>query len=302
MNILVTGATGFLGTALTKVLAPEHKVVQLNSRNADLTRADSLKAFSSTKFDQVYHLAAWTQAGDFCIHHPGEQWIRNQQINTNVLQWWAEEQPQARLMFMGTSCSYDPDMPLSEENYLVGEPIDSLYTYAMTKRMLFVGAKALAKQFGLQYVTFVPSTLYGPGYHTDGRQMHFIFDLIRKILRAKKYGEHVVLWGDGHQKREIVYVDDFVSCMLRANELLVNDIVNVGAGEEFSIRRFAQDICELVDYDPSLITYDTSKYVGAKSKCLDVTRLRSVLPEFRPTPLVDGLQRTIAWFEAAKAY
>src|SRR5439155_13507909 len=130
-------------------------------------------------------------------------WIINQQINTNVLTWWQMFQPQAKLIGVGSSCSYPPDRPLSEENYLVGEPIESLYTYAMTKRMMLVGMQALHRQFGLNYLCLVPSTLYGPGYHTDGRQMHFIFDLIRKILRGKRYGEPVVLWGDGHQSRVV---------------------------------------------------------------------------------------------------
>src|SRR5262249_14153961 len=183
MKILVTGATGFLGTRLCAHLASSgHTVERVSSRTADLTRADSLARFNDIRYDQIYHLAAWTQAGDFCLHHPGEQWILNQQINTNVLSWWSRLQPQAKLIAMGTSCAYAPDRELSEENYLEGLPIESLFTYAMTKRMLLVGLEALARQFNLRYLCLVPSTLYGPGYHTDGRQMHFIFDLIRKIL------------------------------------------------------------------------------------------------------------------------
>src|SRR6185436_13243299 len=166
--------------------------------------------FNGESYDRIYHLAAWTQAGDFALKHAAEQWVINQKINTNVLYWWHENQPQAKFVSMGTSCSYDPELPLVEENYMKGEPIESLYTYAMTKRMLYQGQRAMNKQYGHTYLTLVPSTLYGPGYHTDGRQMHFIFDLIRKILRGKIYGEKVVLWGDGHQKRELIFIDDFV--------------------------------------------------------------------------------------------
>ena len=186
MEILITGATGFLGTALSAHLESlGHRVVRLGSRNCDLTRPDSLESFDDRRYDQIYHLAAWTQAGDFCLRHPGEQWFINQQINTNVLAWWQARQPQAKLIAMGTSCAYPPDRELVEENYLEGQPIESLFTYAMTKRMLYVGPAGAGQQFGLRYLCLVPSTLYGPGYHTDGRQMHFIFDLIRKILRAR---------------------------------------------------------------------------------------------------------------------
>lgn len=298
MDILVTGGTGFLGTALSQRLESEgHTVVRLGSRDCDLTHPDALEAFVGRRYDQIYHLAAWTQAGDFCLHHPGQQWIKNQQINTNVLAWWQRRQPQAKLIAMGTSCAYSCDHELSEENYLVGLPVDSLFTYAMTKRMLYVGLQSMHKQFGLRYLCLVPSTLYGPGYHTDGRQMHFIFDLIRKILSAQLHGSPVVLWGDGHQKRELVFIDDFVGISLNLAESCDNLLINIGAGVEHSIREFAKAICDLTGYDYQLIQYDRTKYVGARSKCLSIGRLQQALPNQKMTLLRDGLARTIAWFQ-----
>jgi GDP-L-fucose synthase len=299
MNVLITGGTGFLGTALTRRLwADGHAVTALGSRDTDLTRTDALDRFD-TPYDVIYHLAAWTQAGDFCLKHPGEQWIRNQAINTTVLAWWHRYQPQAKLVAMGTSCSYAPDLPLVEEEYLNGNPIESLYTYAMTKRMLLVGLRSLAAQFGLRYLYLVPSTLYGPGYHTDGRQMHFIFDLVRKLLAAQAGGAPAVLWGDGFQKRELVYIDDFVDATVQLTPVIDNDIVNVGSGEEHSIRDFASAICELIGYDPTRIRYDHSKYVGARSKVLDVSKLARLLPDRPTTPIRVGLRRTIDWLRTA---
>src|SRR5262249_33854893 len=167
MDILVTGGTGFLGTALCGHLRSlGHHVVPLGSRNCDLTKPFSLQLFDDRPYDQIWHLAAWTQAGDFCLHHPGEQWVMNQQINTNVLAWWQERQRQAKLIAMGTSCAYAPDQELIEENYLEGQPIESLFTYAMSKRMLYIGLKALEKQYGQRYLCLVPSTLYRPRFHT----------------------------------------------------------------------------------------------------------------------------------------
>ena len=297
MNVMVSGATGFLGNALCSVLESQgHQIIKVNTKSADLRYSVSLNQFSDIQFDYIYHLAAWTQAGDFCLHHAGEQWILNQQINTNMLAWWQKNQAQAKLICIGTSCSYAPDYPLSEDNYLEGTPIDSLYTYAMTKRMMLVGLKALSTQFGLRYLCLVPSTLYGPGYHTDDRQMHFIFDLIRKIIRGKQHGEPVELWGDGTQRRELVYVEDFVRLTLSLAQKVDNDVINIGAGEEFEIKEFARMICEIVDYDPEEIIYNTSRYVGARSKCLEIDKLKLYCEDLRLTPLQTGLRNTIDWF------
>lgn len=300
MNILVTGSTGFLGTALCRELeARGDRIEKLNSRNCDLTVAGTLDSYNDTPYDMIYHLAAWTQAGDFCLHHPGEQWVVNQQINTHVLSWWQARQPQAKMIAIGTSCAYAPDMELVEENYLVGMPIDSLFTYAMTKRMLYIGLLALHKQYGLNYLCVVPSTLYGPGYHTDGRQMHFIFDLIRKILVAKSGGERAVLWGDGAQRRELVYVDDFVRILMGLAASHSNDLINIGAGEDYSIREFAQKICGHVEYDFPQIAFNRDKYVGARRKLLEIKRLRNSFGDWDPTPLDVGLSRTIDWMRSA---
>jgi GDP-L-fucose synthase len=301
MNILVTGASGFLGRFLCKALEKRgDSIVSLNSKNCDLTKAESLSKFNTQKFDQIYHLAAWTQAGDFCLSHPGEQWVINQKINAHVLEWWQQYQPQAKLIAMGTSCSYDLSLPLSEEYYLQGTPIESLFTYAHTKRMLLVGLKALHNQYGLNYLYIVPSTLYGPDYHTDGRQLHFIFDLIRKILGGIRNDDPVTLWGNGEQKRELVHVEDFITALLYLAENESNTLFNVGAGSEHSIREFAKMVCDHLKYPSEKIEYDLTKYVGAKSKVLDISKLKQTVPKYCPRLVEIGLQETIAWFHDQK--
>jgi GDP-L-fucose synthase len=156
----------------------------------------------------------------------------------------------------------------------------------------------------LNYLYLIPNTLYGPGYHTDGRQQHFIFDLTRKILRGRAFGEHVRLWGDGYQKRELVYVTDFVNAAIQLAGLnsdeTVNEIINVGSGSEYTIRWYAERICDLVQYDPAEIYYDTSRYTGVRSKQLAIEKLKSLLPTFEPTPIDAGLERTVRWYESTE--
>lgn len=300
MNIFVIGASGFLGRHLCRFLKKTNEVEEASTKNCNLLNPQSLNRFNTKKYDQIYHLAAWTQAGDFCLYHPGDQWLINQQINTSVLSWWKNHQPQAKLICTGTSCSYDPKLPLIEENYLRGDPIESLYTYAMTKRMLLNGLLSIHKQYGLSYLYVIPSTLYGPDYHVDSRQAHFIFDLIYKIYAGVYENKEVILWGDGSQKRELVFVEDFVHLMTQLAKVSSNTSINIGSGEGYSIREFANRISDILGYHHQWIHYDTTKYVGAKSKILSIEKLKKILPTYRQVSLNEGLMKTVEWYRSLK--
>lgn len=286
MRLLVTGSTGFLGRHLIPVLESQGHIVD---------KANSKTILMPARYDYIYHLAAWTQAGDFCLTHSGEQWLINQKINTDMLTYWRDYSPTAKLITIGSSCAYMPGANLLERHYLDGKPHDSVAAYAMSKRMLYEGCRALNKQFGMNYLYLVPSTLYGPNYHMDKRQPHFIFDLIRKIIRGKELGEPVVLWGNGYQKREIIYVDDFVNLMLALNDKVSNDIFNLGAEESYSISYFATQISKIIGYDAAKIIFDHNKYVGAKDKSLCVEKAKTILGSYPVTLLQRGLRKTIDW-------
>jgi GDP-L-fucose synthase len=296
MKIFITGGHGYLGQNLIPELEHRgHSIVAPTSSEINLRISGSLNQIDDM-FDQIWHLAAYTQAGDFCLRHPGKLWLYNQQLNTNVLDWWRIRQPQAKLIAIGTSCAYPSDVPLLEENYFVGLPHESLISYGLTKRMMLVGLQSLAKELGLKYLCLIPSTLFGPGYYAGGKQLHFIFDLMRKIIRGKMHGEPVILWGDGYQKRELIFTPDFVAAAIELAVTHDNDLVNVGGAKEHSIRWYAEVLSNIVGYDVSRIEYDTSKYVGVRSKEMRIEKLRRLLPDFRHTPLETALERTTRWF------
>ena len=295
MNCLVTGATGFLGRHLTKVLhARNFKVTISNTRTNSLEYVGNLTHLKE-KFDYIFHLAAVTKAGDYCLTHQGDQWISNQKINTNILDYWKNYQPQAKIICMGTSCSYSPDFLMSEENYLKGEPEEGLYTYAMTKRMLLAGLQSIGKQDGLKWLYFIPSTLYGPEFDLDDN--HFIFDLIRNCYNAKHKGNIFTVWGDGKQRRELIYVKDAVNVMLNLVKE-ENQIFNLGSGQDNSINEFVKIVCDNYGYDFNLVEHDLTKYVGVKEKKIDISKTTKFLQnnKFLKTSLNEGIGEATQYF------
>lgn len=296
--MLITGGTGFLGRHLVPHLERNgHKVAVVNSKNCNLTERENLPTFfKERKFDRIYHLACWTKAGDFCLHHQGEQWIINQQINTNVLWYWREHQPQALMVTMGTSCAYPlGNEALKEEDYMLGEPDPNLATYAHTKRMLYVGLLALQKQFGMKFQNLIPSTLYGPGFEAGDN--HFIFDLIKKIHAGKTRGAEVVLWGTGEQVRELMFVDDAVRLIELAANLSQSELLNLGSGAGYSVRQYAEMLCEIIGYDPKKIRYDTTKYSGNPKRFFDTSKVKRLFPDFSFTGIREGLKKAVAYYE-----
>lgn len=143
----------------------------------------------------------------------------------------------------------------------------------------------------------MPSTLYGPGYHVHGKQLHFIFDIIRKVLDFKFKATPISLWGNGQQRRELVFIDDFMDALLVLARDQENEIINIGAGKDHSITEFAELVCDIVGVPRQRIKYDLTRYVGAKTKLLDVSKLNRLLPNRKITPLTEGLAITVDWIK-----
>jgi GDP-L-fucose synthase len=295
-NILITGNTGFLGGHLTKKLEKlNYNLYYSNSKVANLADERNLYIYNNIKFDYIFHLAVVTKAGDYCLKYKGDQWIKNQKLNTNILSYWKAFQPQAKMICMGTSCSYAPDMFMTEDNYLLGEPDEGLYVYAMTKRMLLAGLHAIEHQYGLKWLYFIPSTLYGDNFELDDN--HFIFDFIRNCYNAKYNDDEFIVWGDGNQRRELIYVGDAVDAMINLLDE-ENQIFNLGSGNDNSINEFAELVCKHYDYDYSLVKHDLTKYVGVKEKKIDTLKTTKYLDgqTFIKTPLDTGIEECVKYF------
>ncbi len=289
MRILVTGASGFVGKPLVKKLKSEnHDVIEITSSNFT-----SMWELERNSIDVVIHFAVKTAAGGYCQEHPGEQWIVNSSINADMLAYWAQYQQRAHMVTFGSSCGYNKDVIKTEENYLKGEVEEGYEVYGNAKRNLLVGLKALKKEYLMSSNYLIPSVLYGPNYNLDDK--HFIFDLIRKIHTAKNGGERVVLWGDGTQTRELIYIDDAINIIISCiNNPDAPDIFNLSSGNEYTLNHYAQTICDIIGYDYNKIEWDTNAFVGAPNKKLINTHLK----DYKFTTLENGLKNTIKYYES----
>ena len=287
MKILVTGSTGFVGKHLIKRLKEEKvEVTEINSLNFD-----TMWSLEKNSYDYIIHLAVKTAAGGYCQNHPGEQWIVNNSINVDVLAYWQQYQQRATMITFGSSCGYNNDVKKTEENYMLGEPETGYEVYGNVKRNLLVGLRALGKEFNMDSRYLIPSVFYGPNY--DLKDKHFIFDLIRKIVNAKNGGDEVVLWGDGSQTRELIYIDDAVDIILQSMSPKSPKMFNLSSGKSYTLKTYAKTICDIVGYDYNLIKWDTNAFVGSKNKKLVNTYLKG----YKFTSLKKGLKKTIKYYE-----
>ena len=242
-------------------------------------------------YDYIFHLAVKTAAGGYCQKHPGEQWVINSSINADMLAYWAQYQQRATMITFGSSCGYSNKVKKTETNYMLDVPETGYEVYGMIKRNLLTGISALKQEFKMDFRYLIPSVFYGPNYDLDDR--HFIFDLIRKIVNAKNGGDEVVLWGDGTQTRELIFIDDAVDIILQSMSPKTPKIFNLSSGKSYTLKTYAKTICDIVDYDYNLIKWDTEAFVGSKSKKLVNTHLKG----YKFTSLKKGLTKTIKYYE-----
>ncbi len=189
-------------------------------------------------------------------------------------------------------------MPFREETVWDGYPEETNAPYGLAKKMLLVQAQAYRKQYDFNAIYLLPVNLYGPGDNFDPQSSHVIPALIRKFTEARNEGRtSVVCWGTGKASREFLYVDDAAEAIVAATERYdEGDPVNIGSGEEITIRALAEKIRELTRF-PGTLEWDSSKPDGQPRRRLDVSKAKVKFGFSAKVKLNEGLQRTIKWYE-----
>jgi GDP-L-fucose synthase len=301
MNVLVTGGGGFLGSHLVERLIDEGRAPFVaHRRDYDLTRPDdTARLFADAEPELVFHLAAEVGGIGANRANPGRYWFANLAMGLNVLEQ-SRVAGVRKLVVTGTVCAYPKHtpVPFHESDLWNGYPEETNAPYGVAKKSLLVGAQAYREQYGLDAIFLLPANLYGPRDNFHETNAHVIADLIRK-LDAKP--DEVVLWGDGSPTREFLYVEDCAAALLLAAERYDGpDPVNVGTGEEISIRALADLVAELTGFDGEIV-WDASQPNGQPRRKLDTSRARELFGFEAETKLRDGLETTIAWYRKSKA-
>jgi GDP-L-fucose synthase len=296
VKTLVTGGSGFLGSHVVERLeAAGHDVFVPRSADYDLTRADdTARLFADAETELVLHLAA--VAGGIGANRaaPGRFWYANLLMGAHVLEQ-ARVADVRKLVLLGTICSYPKftPVPFREDELWNGYPEETNAPYGVAKKAQLVGAQAYRDQYGLGSIYLLPVNLYGPRDNFDLETSHVIPALIRKMLEG---GDEVVLWGDGTPTREFLYVEDCAEAIVLAAERYDGpEPVNLGSGEEISIRDLAELVAELTGFEGELV-WDESKPNGQPRRRLDTSRARELFGFEARTPLRGGIERTIAWY------
>jgi len=296
VRTLVTGGGGFLGAHLAERLeADGHEVFVPRRADYDLTsRDDTERLFRDARPERVFHVAGEVGGIGANRANPGRFWYANLMMGAHVLEL-SREQDVDKLVIVGTVCAYPKfaPVPFREDDLWNGYPEETNAPYGVAKKSILVGAQSYREQYGLNSIFLMPANLYGPRDNFDLKTSHVIPDLIRKMLDSR---ERVVLWGDGSPTREFLYVEDAVEGLALAGDRYDGaDPVNLGTGEEISIRELAELIAELTGFEGA-IEWDSTMPNGQPRRSLDASRARELFGFEARTPLREGLERTIAWY------
>jgi len=304
-KVYVAGHRGLAGSAILRRLASTgySNIVTRTREELDLVSLPAVERFFATEKPDYVFLAAARVGGILAnTTYPVEFLRDNLYIELNIIQA-AFRHGVKKLLFLGSSCIYPKfaPQPIREESLLTGELEPTNEPYALAKIAGIKLCQAYNRQYGADFISIMPTNLYGPGDNFDLRTSHVLPALMRRFHEAEERNDpSVTVWGSGTPRREFLHVDDLAdACVYLMNTYSGSAIVNVGVGEDISISELAELIRDVVGYR-GRIQYDTTKPDGTPRKLLDVSKLHDLGWEASIT-LREGLEQTYAWYRTTYA-
>ena len=300
MQILVTGGSGMLGTAIqNELLKSSHIVLAPSSQELNLLDNKScIDFFEKSKIDLVIHCAAIVGGIQANIDNPFQFLNSNLKIDMNLIET-ARKFSIKNFVYIASSCMYPRNSPVAMPEDLIGtgplEPTNE--GYALAKLVGTKSASITASKLGLNWRTLVLSNLYGPGDHFGADRSHLVAAIINKVAEAKRSNSKFIeMWGDGSARREFTYVDDAAAFIVAnlGNLHLMPAVLNLGSGSDYSVKEYYEAVLKCFDLLVE-IKADVSKPSGMQRKLMNSDRARSL--GWTPiTSLEDGLRLTIEWY------
>lgn len=301
-RLFIAGHRGLVGSALARAFAADarYEIITRTRQEVDLRSRDSVRHFFETTRPQQMVVAAAKVGGIKANNdYPVEFLLENLQIQNNLIESAAAFGVE-KLLFLGSSCIYPKfaPQPIPEDALLTGilEPTNE--PYALAKIAGIKLCQAYWRQYGKHFLSAMPTNLYGPGDNFDLQNSHVLPALIHKFHLAKVHAEpNVTVWGTGAPRREFLYSDDLAAaCKLLLEQYDSPEIVNIGCGEDVTIKELAETVKEVIEFEGELV-WDPSKPDGTPRKLLDISRIR----ELGWSPKIDlrtGIRQAYDWFLA----
>ena len=295
-KVLVAGANGMVGSAIVRNLESKGyaNIIQGTRQSVDFTNQEDVKDYFLYHRPEYVFVAAAKVGGIMANKEYKADFItENLEIQTNIIKN-AHKFGVKKLLFLGSSCIYPkhPNIPITEDQLLTGPLESSNDGYAIAKIVGVKMCQAYRQQHGFNAISLMPTNLYGPNDNFDLNSSHVLPAMIRKFHESN---DEITLWGDGSPMREFLHVDDLAeACHVAMNNYHEGDFMNVGTGEDITIKELALTISEIVGYNGEII-WDTSKPNGTPRKVLNVDKIKSLGWEPKIS-LHEGIEQTYKWY------
>ena len=303
-RVWVAGHRGMVGSAIARRLATEGcEILTVGRAAVDLRRQAETEDWMAEARPDAVFLAAATVGGILANDsRPAEFLYDNLAVETNIIEA-ARRTGVTKLLLLGSSCIYPrlAEQPMTEAALLTGPLEPTNQWYAIAKIAGIKLCQAYRQQYGLDFISAMPTNLYGPGDNFDLMSSHVVPALLRKAHEAKASGRNALeIWGSGEPRREFLYVDDCADALVHLMKVYSGEAhINVGVGEDVTIRERAETVAKVVGFEGA-IDCDVSKPDGTPRKLLDVSRLTALGWTAR-TGLEEGLRRSYDWYRANMA-
>lgn len=300
IKILVTGGNGFLGKSVVKKLINSGfdniKIIRSQETNL-INQKQTEDLIQNYKPDTVIHLAATVGGIGANKENPGKFFYDNIMMGSNLIHSCMINSVR-KFVMVGTVCSYPKfcSVPFVEDDLWSGYPEETNAPYGIAKKALYVMLKGYEEQYGFNSTVLVPSNLYGPYDNFDPNSSHVIPALIKKFYEAKVNNTDVECWGSGNATREFLYVEDASSAIVNSlNIKTKSNPINLGGGEEISIKNVSQKIAKIMDFKGN-IKWDITKPDGQPRRLLDISKAKKILNWSPKISFDEGLEKTISWY------